>query len=367
MKRLIPILLVSVAVRLTVPTAPMQPTITATYRTLGANIRAGYGYTLDDGSAPITYYTPGYAYWQAVGGYPFQPLIDGTFGPLLLWLALRRAGFCRAAWAAAVGYALALPVAVATRWLIPDALTSIFCLGGLLPVLIWRDRRGAIASGLAIGTAGWFRGDVLALVPLLAIVVFAMFGWRMALLYAAAWLVPAIALGLFYLFHYGAFSLTRSGSGLLLWEGLEQSDGGDERAGALLVSNGLAYGTAEGDAFLMREYARHAAETPGLIIRQGVERFARVVTLQGADWGNSVTNWRALVIGLMALAAAGFYRARRSPVTWLFVALWLSRVVPFSLMRDEPRFVLPVLVVYIVGASLLLEKRIRRTRWINSS
>lgn len=100
-----------------------------------------------------------------------QILLDGIGGPLLLWFALTRSGYGRSAYIAALLYALALPIATAARWQLPDALTCFICLCAVCFPVIWQNWRGAAAAGLALGIGGWFRGDFIGLIPLLAITI----------------------------------------------------------------------------------------------------------------------------------------------------------------------------------------------------
>lgn len=98
-----------------------------------------------------------------------QALLDGVIGPLLLYAMLRgRPGLIAAAL-----YAVALPIARATAWGLPDALTSVLGLLSIAPFVLLRDWRGAALSGFMLGLAGWFRGDFLSVVPLLGFVI-----WR---------------------------------------------------------------------------------------------------------------------------------------------------------------------------------------------
>lgn len=291
-----------------------------------------------------------------------QVLLDAVGGPLLLYAALRG----RAGLTAATLYALALPVAVGVKWEIPDALTTFLSLAAVCPVLIWRSMRGAALSGFMLGLAGWFRSDFLMLMPLLAVVIFAMLRHRGVLAFGLAWFGPALALALWFYATYGTFSFTRPGAGLNLWEGLGEYPNqwgivtSDDVASTFLASNGLQYGSAAGDAFLAHEYVRHLAEGPSEIVGQVARRFGHVVTLRDADWGNAITDYTPLILGLMLFATVGFYVNRARPVTWAFGALWLSRAVPFSVLHYEPRYVLPVLACYIAGAGLAVEWMLRR-------
>lgn len=365
--RLLLIIVLSILVRIAAPVVITQPDVSQTYVDLAKSIRSGQGYVQITPLYPVTFTSPAYAYLLAAGLDWLPPLLDAVFGPALLWLMLSHNGYRRASYVAALGYAMAVPIASASRWILPDALTVLLCLCVVSPLIIWRDKRGALVSGLALGLAGWFRGDSLLLLPLLAMVVWMLWGWRNSLTYIAAWAVPTIILGLFWLSVTGIFSVSRPGTGLLLWQGLGQTanqwgiEARDEAAIAFIDDHNLAYGTAAGDGLLLREYVSHATQSPLMVLSQITERSRRVVTLQDAAWGNYILD-QLLSPLLLILAGVGFYVHRRQPMTWVFVMLWLSRIVPFSIMRDEPRFVLPALVVYIVGTAMLFERNHTRTQ-----
>lgn len=187
---------------------------------------------------------------------------------------------------------------------------------------------------------------------------------KKALIFIVAWLIPTLALGLFWKATYGVFSITRPGIGLNLWEGLGEYPNpwmistSDDAATKLLTANGLIYGSSQGDAFLADEYLRDVRDDPGIVFGQVLQRFRRVVIVEQADWGIHQFAVEVLMVPLLVLLAVlGFYRGRRCLLVPFVGALWLSRVIPFSIMHEEPRYVLPLLIVYIVGTALLFGKR----------
>lgn len=349
------IILLSLLVRISVPPNPdYMHGIWDTYRQLGLSIASGHGYVLADGNVPLPYYTPGYAYLWALGIPSLAVVLDGILGPVLLYLTVKgHSGLIAAAF-----YALAMPIARIVTYQMPDSLTSILSLMAVCPVLIWR--RGAILSGLMLGIALWFRSDFMALVPLLALAILIKFGWRNVLLFAAGWIGPALALGLFFWSVYGTFSFTRSGIGVNLWEGLGEYANpwgivtDDLAAAKLLSTNGLQYGTSAGDVFLQTVYLNDFKQRPTLVIGQIAQRFVHNLTLQGGWYTDNI-----LFIVLVGLSMISFYINRSSPITWAFGALWLSRMIPFSIMHTEVRYVIPIIPVYIVGLSLLTTAAVR--------
>lgn len=351
----------------------------------------------EHGVTPIAYYMPGYAYfiasiWTVLGNQDLavvqitQVLLDGLLGPLLLLATLNACGFGRAGLIAAGLYAIALPIARFTVWPLPDSLTAVLtvcCLAALcIGFVKKRPVLGASVSGAMIGIAGWFRGDPVILVPLFALVILVFTNSSLATRVKSiaglvlGWLVFALALTVFLYQVYGTWALTRPGVGLLLWEGIGQQPnpwkiqeppGGslDTAAGNLLSQRGLNYGYWEGDSFLAREFVDHLFEQPKWFAPVLLTRLVRVLRFRspGTDWGwGSVPflGWRLgphierIVIPLgILLSLVGYYRARHQPIlVGACLAVLASRIVPFTFMRDEARFILPILVVYIIGSAL---------------
>lgn len=335
-RRFLVILVLSIVCRLALGSASYMPDIEADYRRLGQDILTGQTYHIDN-----EYYLPGYAYLLAVFGKglrTLQMLADALLGPALL--------FAVSGSLAAFLYAIAIPIAHAAGYPLPDALTVLICLAAVTPFVLGRTWKAAALSGLLLGLASWLRGDFLALLLLLTIL------GRHRLVFIAAWLAPTLALGLFWYAHYGVFSLTRPGLGLLLWEGIGQGANPwqiqplDTSADELLSAQGLRYATAQSDSFLLREYAVHLANRPDVILPQIATRLVRLMTVSGdASIGRS----SGLLLAFAGLSGLALAHSRRY---WL--ALWLSRVIPFAFMRDEVRFALPLLVVYFVGIGWLV-------------
>lgn len=329
----------------------LMPGIEMEYIAIADSIRDGSGYYVTTGQVPIEYMLPGYAYFRAVFPHGTTMLIDAVLGVIMIYALMCYAGYQRASIAAAILYALMCPAAIVAGWPLPDALTNVFYLASLLSVVAIPDWRGAAMAGFVLGVAGWFRGDLVAFVPLLGVVT-----WRRgAFALVAAWLIPTIALGLFWLSIYDTFSLSRPGSGLLLWEGLGQQANvwnivpTDDAAIALLSANGLRYGTSEGDSFLLHEWAKHVAENPKWFIATVVARFSRIMR-----------HWHGYLLLIPATLGFVLVRRKHKLLMAICLALWLSRIVPFTLMRDEVRFIAPTFIVYIVGIGLLAEIRVKQ-------
>jgi hypothetical protein len=374
--QLLAVLFISVLIRVQTihAYAHEQNGIASAYAEIAANLRDGRGYVYND--APVSsYYLPGYALLNLLPVYGVHLVVDGILAPLSLFYALKPIN-ARSAHIAAGLYAVALPVAYGTAWRLPDALTTALCTLIICAVLIGHHTQrigiGAAVAGTLIGAAGWLRGDYILLLPLLAGVLLLHRHYRAALSMVAMWAVPAFALSAFLFGVYGTFNITRPGVGLLLWQGIGQAPNEwgiqptDEAAQDVLASRQMRYGTAEGDNYLLREYMSHLAESPAVVIGSALHRFRRVVLASPVAWEwnypgmSHVLRYAIdqLAMPLLLIGTAfGVYRARRNTfVLCVLAALWLSRVVPFTLMRDESRFILPLLTVYIIGTALAFGK-----------
>jgi hypothetical protein len=329
---------------------------------------------------PIQYFLPGYAYvialpvalagshdWSVAQS--FNAFVDGIVGPVLVYALISRGGGGHlAAYIGAVFYAASPLVARMVAQVIPDSLSPIFSLLPVACVVTMRCRGrfglAAAVAGVSIGIAGAFRGEFIALLPLVATLVAlgAGGGWRrrltLASLVGAGWLLGTLPLTVFWNQVYAQPTLSRPGLGIRVWEGIGTYANpwnirdSDEAAGALLDQNGFAYGTPEGDAFLLSDAIGHFRESPYFLLRSVVVRGRDVVRYGLEGWSdlwpaaNSIRAMVAVVVAGLAVVGAAAV-ARRSPFLFgAFACLWLSRVVPFSVMEVQPRDLIPLHVVY---------------------
>lgn len=393
------------------------------YASIAANLRDGDGYyeslpeglrgvsqptyvyswqevaALPDGAMerPNAYTLAGYGYfiagvWTLTGAsyvsvQAAQAILDAAVGCLGLFALLAVAGRPRAGLIAALGYALAPPLIIQAGLVLPDALGSAINIGPLACVAFGfktgRVVAGAVAAGLILGAGSWFRGDAVLLVPLLPLAVLALSAYPLRLrlswggAFLAAWVVPTLALALFYQGVYGEFHPTRPGF-ILLWEGIGQQENPwgiapveganlDAAANRLMRANGFEYGTWQGDAFLRDEALGHMRENPGWFLKPTLQRVLRVMTLQKPPEAVSTlpdavlkaTRFAGPVLPLIALA--GVWLLRGSPlVRNLLIAAWLSRVLPFAFLRDELRFEILLVGIYVACLALVADEALRR-------
>ncbi|HLF78334.1 MAG TPA: hypothetical protein VJB57_12705, partial [Dehalococcoidia bacterium] len=141
----------------------------------------------------------------------------------------------------------------------------------------------------------------------------------------------------------------------------------DAAALALLQPQGLEYGTWRADNFLRDEAVRHMQSRPGWFIAPTLKRFWRVTTLQKPP--EAATNLPGTVASasriagpfLLPLAALGLWLARGSPLLRnLLLVAWLSRVLPFSFLRDELRFEILIVAVYVVLLAVVVDEALTR-------
>jgi 4-amino-4-deoxy-L-arabinose transferase-like glycosyltransferase len=372
---------------------------------------------------PSAYYLPGYPYivaavWYVTGEsyiatQVLQAFLDGVIGCIAIFLLL--ASFCkiRAGVIAALGYALAPPLFIQSVFVLPDSLAAASGLLVLACIAVGftkqRPVAGAIAAGLAVGLGGWLRGDTLVLAPfvVIALVLTGLritpgalrsslkLAWRgvgvkasAALIAAAA--VPMLLLGVFYLHVYEEFHLTRPGSGILLWEAIGQQDNPwgikapegynlDAAALALVQARGLTYGTWEADAFLRDEALDHMKERPGWFVVPTLKRAWRIAALQKPPEAPSnlpsvvLTLTRFVGPLLVPLGLLGLYLLKDVPLLrGLLAATWLARLLPFSFLRDELRFEILIVAVYVALLAVVLDValarlQLRRARIANVS
>lgn len=190
---------------------------------------------------------------------------------------------------------------------------------------------------------------------------------KAALAYVVAWLVPTLALAVFWRAQYGYFALTRPGAGILLWEGIGdypnpwgvQAD--DMQADAFATSRGARENTPAYDNVLLNDALGKLRSDPGWTIQTALRRLRSIVLVEGADWGVHNFYLEVLAPPLVVLVAlAGLWRERRRLVAQAFMALGLSRL-PLVLLHYEARYAFVLVSVWIVGLALLTSRRIRST------
>jgi hypothetical protein len=187
-----------------------------------------------------------------------------------------------------------------------------------------------------------------------------------------------LLLGLFYVHVYDEFHLTRPGTGILLWEAIGQQDNPwgikapegynlDVAAQTLVQERGLSYGSWQADAVLRDEALDHMKERPGWFVLPTLKRAWRIAALQKPPEAPSnlpgvvLTLTRFLGPLLIPLGALGLYLLRDAPLLRnLLLATWLARVLPFSFLRDELRFEILIVVVYVALIAVVLDGALTR-------
>lgn len=327
---------------------------------------------------PIQYYLPAYAYlisltlsitgrldWAVPQA--FNAVTDGLVGPPVAYLILTRGGSSQLAGVlAAALYAASPSLARMAAQVMPDSLSTMLSLLPVACVAVGRGRPwfalSAALAGFCVGLACAFRGEMVALLPLIGVLVaLASAGQikrRLAMIgfVVLGWLLGTAPLAVFWNSAYGYPALSRPGLGIRLWEGIGAFPNpwgvqeADEAAGALLATHGLEYGTPAGDSLLVQESVTHFREAPMFLARSVAVRGPDVVRFGLDGWGDwaPIPYARQLaglpsVVFVVLVAIGVVATLRRWPFLFSMLAcLWLARVLPFSFLEVQPRDLLPV-------------------------
>ena len=345
-------------------------------------------------------------------------VVDALVPPILLYflgssLFSRRAGLVAAAL-----YSVWASFAFLAFEVRPEAFLSSVSLG-LLAAFYMVLRRGGwrwiavMAVLIAIGVN--LRSDMLGTVPIIAIAMAmaargplrsrVMRGAGLGAALAAAALVSLVPYGLIQREAFGEFSFSTPALGVVAWQGISEYPNpwgavlSDTHVVNLLAAQGLEHATPEGDRYLLDKVKDAVSEDPLWFVGTTIDRAKRVLFMQhnwgfpgaiqdGLDipgrqvsahcesWsvlpGGSITcgglavgyigiarflvlmDW-ALWIG--AIAGVLLYH-RRYPYVWLLLVFPLSRLVPFSFIHVEPRYIL-----YGMGPSLVLAAALLVSAW----
>jgi hypothetical protein len=335
------------------------------------------------------WYLAGDSYFTAQAA---QAVLDGFIGCVSLFVLFAAFGKIRAGLLAALGYALAPPLVIQSVLVLPDSLAAAAGVLVLACIAVGfstgRPVVGCAAAGLVLGSSSWLRGDALALLPFLALAITA-YVWQVRRQVSQAqtlvaqmtpvgalvlaFVAPVILLGLFYNHVYGEFHLSRPGVGILLWEAIGQQDNPwgieappglnlDAAAQELVQARGLAYGTWEADAFLRDEALAHMRVDPAWFVLPTLKRAVRIATLQKPPEAESnlpgvvLTSTRLAGPLLVPLALLGLYLLRDVPLLRnLLLATLLARILPFMFLRDELRFEILVVAVYVALIAVVVD------------
>jgi hypothetical protein len=309
---------------------------------------------------PNAYFMPGYplllaGIWRVTATLSYASvqistlLIDGVTMTLAPWLILRSLGHRWAGIAAAFLCAVAAPLIDLSTRIMPNGLSTDLVLWGLAAAIVLRYRpvRAMVLAGMCLGAALWLQGDMIVAGPLLAaaVLVAAPVAWGERLR-AAAVLVAVLALwdaGLSLFLHvvYGGVHLTRPGLGALLGQGLEEQkpypahalSGLEQSQHILLRQHHLAWGSWAGDNLLLHGALRTIAHDPVAYAAMALHRGASILTLD--IFGLSVP-W--LLLALLGLAGV-WTLSRDRYALMVLVGAWLGRVVPFTLIHVEARYI----------------------------
>jgi hypothetical protein len=341
---------------------------------------------------PSAYHMPGLpfmaaAVWGLLGQETYTSVqivhgvLDGIFGPLAVFLLLSAARLRRAGIWGALAYAVQPPVVYLSTRFLPDALSAMIPLLALAVLVVAIQRRqmfwAVAVAGAVLGLAGWTRSDyvsvLLMFIPLIFIAGEQTLARKAAMVAVLllAWAIPTAGLSAFYTQTYGEFHLTRPGVGIQLWAAIGQQDNPwgieappgrniDAAATTLVLQNGHVPGTWEADAFLFQTALSHMRDRPLWFVKPTVTRFFRVTGMHvpiGPLWFRI-----AIGLAVVPLAAIGLkLLCGRSRLIALGVlAVWASRVLPFSFLNDQLRYVIVLVPLYSMLIAVVLDHVLSR-------
>jgi hypothetical protein len=130
---------------------------------------------------------------------------------------------------------------------------------------------------------------------------------------------------------------------------------------------GLTYGTWKADAFLRDEALDHMKSRLGWFVLPTLKRGWRIAALQKPPESSSnlpgavLTLTRLVGPLLIPLGALGLYVLRDAPLLRnLLAATWLARLLPFSFLRDELRFEILIVAIYVALLAVVLDYGLSR-------
>ena len=345
-------------------------------------------------------------------------VVDALAPPVLLYflgssLFTRRVGLVAAAL-----YSVWASFAFLAFELRPEAFLSSVSLGLLAAFFMLLGHGGwrwiaVMAVLIAIGVN--LRSDILGTVPFIAFATAiavrgpltsrVMKGIGLGAALAAAALVSLVPYGLIQRDAFGEFSFSTPALGVVAWQGIGEYPNpwgavlSDTHVVDLLAAQGLEYATPEGDRYLLDKVKDAVSEDPLWFVGTTIDRAKRVLFMQ-CNWGfpgaiqdgldipgrqvsTHCESWSVLAGGsttclglavgyigvtrflvlmdwslcIGAIAGVLLYQ-RRYPYVWLLLVFPLARLVPFSFIHVEPRYIL-----YGMGPSLVFAAALLVSAW----
>jgi hypothetical protein len=383
-------------------------------------------------STPAPYLLPGYSYvtaavWKMSGTESYgtaqaaQAIFDSVVGTSSAFLILALARLRVAAVLAAFGYAVSPLLIKNAALLMPESYSVALVLLALavasFGLHIRRPMAGAFVAGFILGAAGWMRGESLAIVPLLMLVLFVTLraslrtGVLTSSLVLLGWLLPSAALGAWYLDQYDEYHFSRPGAGIRVWAAISETQPNpwniallpedapmndckciDAAAGALVRAHGYSYGTWEADSFLMSESLNHMLEKPTWFIKPMFDRLQRVLKVDGCiaycnryegpsidldvrpclvtclnlhlppdAFGGSDMSTTPILVAALGLAGL----LLRNPLAGgLLLAAVVSKVLPFTLMLFYQRDIVLLAAAYVILLAAMADHLVATASWM---
>ncbi|MDO8750288.1 MAG: glycosyltransferase family 39 protein [Dehalococcoidia bacterium] len=348
-------------------------------------------------------------------------VVDAVVVPVLLYFLGSRLFNRRVGLTAAALYAIWLSFAYIAFEPRPEGLLPSVSLGLLVGLYLFlRQGRwrwlALMAVLIAIGVN--LRSDMLSTIPFMALAVVVAgkgpFKLRVLKCVAIGAVLGAVALtalvpyGLIQRERFGEFRFTTPALGVAAWQGIGEYPNrwgavlSDVHMAEMLASHGLESNTPAGERFLLAKVKDAFLGDPVWFLGSFAKRAQRIVLMQ-YNWGvpqavknaldvpgervsahcqtwsvlpgGSVTCWglalayigtaRSLILldwSLWIGAIVGVIIFRKRPYVWLLLVLPLARLIPFSFIHVEPRYIL-----YGMGPSLVFLAALLVSGWQSSA
>ncbi len=334
-------------------------------------------------------------------------IIDALVPPLLLYFLGSRLFHHIVGLVAASLYAVWLSFAYIAFEPRPEALLSSVSIALLATTFMFLRQGGwkwlaLTASLIAIGVN--LRSDMFSVVPFFALAVLLatkgpfrlkmVKGIAAGLVLAAVALVALVPYGFIQRDAFGRFAFATPALATNVWQGIGEYPNpwgavmSDVKIEGLLATQGLGYATPRAEQYLWGKIRQAVNDDPMWFVRKTLDRAKRIISME-YNWGvprvvktaldvpgenvaancstwallpgGSATCWglalayiataRFLILADWALwlgAILGVIIFRKRPYVWLLLVLPLARLIPFSFIHVEPRYILygmgPVLI-----------------------
>jgi hypothetical protein len=183
--------------------------------------------------------------------------------------------------------------------------------------------------------------------------------------FAIFFVLPLLPWGFYNLHHHDVFTVSTTGSGVGLWEGLGVVANpygyvlDDQYTGKMLLEKGMKWHSLEANQYLTAEYMKALREHPGHVLRCILVRWQEIVQAPVINLGKPFVNldkkWFYIPFLLgYAFSCLWLLRQRKWDIFCLTNFPLLYALFSVGLIHSEPRYVRYVLISYILGYIFLV-------------